>query len=141
MLSDNPEECGIPLNLWLGVYFLFLAAESVVLELRKRLQDSMYWQVRTTLRKVISTSISVAKELGDCSWIIYGATLYWSKNADHCSDVSSSMMFCMLMFILLGLLKILLFGVVGCIVIYILIKRRFKKRNARNQSVQVLRGL
>ena len=110
------------MNLWLGVYFTMLMFETWQMEMRQRLGDSHYWNARRKVRKVIVNGGIIVKETFDLIWIIYGSTLYWSDAAKNCNGANGSgFMTIMFLFIVIGLLKIVLFAVVLGIIGYILI--------------------
>jgi hypothetical protein len=138
-LMTDTKDCGIPLASWLGVYFFMLMFETWQIELRQRMLDSSYWGTRRKLRKVLTNTGLIGKELFDLSWVIYGSTLYWSDAAAGCEK--NAFMLVMFMFIIIGLIKLFLFVLVLGIVAYILIQRKIKKRNDRLASVNVLRSL
>ena len=92
------------------------------MEMRQRLGDSHYWNARRKVRKVIVNGGIIVKETFDLIWIIYGSTLYWSDAAKSCNGANGSgFMTIMFLFIVIGLLKIVLFAVVLGIIGYILI--------------------
>jgi hypothetical protein len=74
-------------------------------------------------------------------WVIYGSTLYWSEKAEGCGDENRGYMIIMLMFILLGFFKVLLFVVFLGVIAWVAIQRKIKRRNDRLASVSVLRSL
>lgn len=85
------------------------------------MSDSHYWDARRKVRKIIVNGGIIAKETFDLIWIIYGSTLYWSDDAKGCEKDGSGFMTVMFLFIVMGLLKLILFAVVLCIIGYILI--------------------
>ena len=91
------------------------------MEMRERLADSNYWQTRRKVRKIISNGTIIVKECFDLGWIIYGSILYWSPAAKGCSNDNTGFIFIMFLFIIIGLLKIILFVVVLGIIVYIFI--------------------
>lgn len=121
VFGSDDGKCGIPLCFWLGVYFTMLMFETWLMEMRERMADSNYWHTRRTLRKWLTNGTIIAKELFDLGWIIYGSTLYWSKDADSCTNESNGFITIMFLFILMGFFKLLIFALVLFILIYIMI--------------------
>ena len=101
---------------------MMLMFETWQMEMGQRMGDSHYWNARRKARKVILNGGIIVKETIDLSWIIYGSTLYWSDAANGCNGKDGSgFMTIMFLFIIIGLLKIVLFVVVLGIIAYILI--------------------
>lgn len=96
-----------------------LMFETWLLEMRERMGDSNYWHSRRKLRKCLTNGTIIAKEVFDLSWIIYGSTLYWSDAATDCNNETNGFITIMFLFILIGFFKIVLFGIVCVILIYI----------------------
>ena len=140
LLVDTPG-CHIPLTTWLSVYFFLLVVETMTVEYRGRMSNSPYYQHHRRARKIIQNGMVVAKEICEAIWVIYGITLYYSDGANGCSDQNRGFIIIMAMFLLLGVLKLVLFLVVLGIMIYIFVASRLRKRKARNASVAVLRSI
>ena len=69
IFSEIPK-CGIPLGMWLAVQFMFLTLESFSMEMKERMQQSLYWssQQNRLRRKIIIGIVGAAKELSEISW-------------------------------------------------------------------------
>ena len=93
------------------------------------MNDSHYWNSHRKLKKVFVNGGLICKEIFDLSWVIYGSTLYWSDKAKDCDKNGSGFMTVMFLFIIIGMVKILLFIVVILIVVYIVIQRKIKRRS------------
>ena len=141
MLISNDQACDIPLNMWLGVYFIMLMFETWQIEMRQRMNDSHYWNSQRKLKKIVTYSGFIVKETFDLSWIVYGSTLYWSDAAKECDKSGNGFMTVMFLFIIIGMVKILLCVIVLFIVIYIVIQRKIQRRSDQLASVNVLRSL
>lgn len=83
----------------------------------------------------------VVKEICEALWVFYGITLYYSDAAQGCSDENRGFVIIMVMFLILGVLKLVLFLVVLGIMGYIFVQRRIARKQRRNASVQVLRSI
>ena len=83
----------------------------------------------------------VVKEICEAIWVVYGITLYYSDASKGCSDENRGFIIIMAMFLLLGVLKLILFIVVIGIMIYIAVQSRIRRKKRRNASVQVLRSI
>jgi hypothetical protein len=60
--------------------------EGFTVEMRERMNTSIYWSENRSRKKCIVGTICAIKELFEVSWQIYGIILYFSKEADGCSD-------------------------------------------------------
>merc|ERR1712060_469363 len=106
------------------------------------MRNNLWWsQGHRGLRKCLETFILTVKELAEGSWLIYGMTLYFSSESDGCSDENQGFMIVMLLFLIIGALKLILIVVVICILISIAVNSRLKRRNERNASKDILRSL
>jgi len=125
LFSETPK-CGIPLGIWLGVQFVFLILESGLMELRERMQASLYWSdtENRCARKCVTTIIVAAKELSEIYWQIYGASLYFSNDSDGCSDENQALMIVFVIFLVVAALKIVLVSCVCCFVVIALAARK-----------------
>ena len=83
----------------------------------------------------------VIKEICEAIWVVYGITLYYSDDAKTCTEQNRGFIIIMAMFLLLGVLKLILFVVVIGIMIYIAVQSRIRRKKRRNASVQVLRSI
>ena len=142
MFSDAPK-CGIPLSFWLTVQFMFLTIESGLMELRERMQASLYWSsTENRLKRKCSMGLLVSiKELSEISWQIYGATLYFSSDSDGCSEENQAFMIVFVLFLIMAALKVVLMSCVVCFISIALIARKLKRRNERSASKDILRSL
>ena len=140
LLSDT-KKCGIPLGFWLAVQFCFLTAETLIKEMRERMNNSSYWVARRRRKKWVQGLTVGLKEVGEYTWLIYGATLYFSDRSDGCSDENAGFMIVMVMFLVMAALKVILLLVVAVILIVFACSQRMKRRNERNASKDILRSL
>ena len=140
LLVDTPG-CQIPLTTWLSVYFFLLCVETMTVEYRGRMSNSPYYQHYRRRRKIIQNGMVVVKEICEAVWVVYGITLYYSDGAKGCSDENRGFIIIMAMFLLLGVLKLVLFLVVIGIMVYIAVQSRIRRKKRRNASVQVLRSI
>ncbi len=67
------EDCHIPLGFWLTVQFMFLFAETLLMEMRERMGANRYWQVNRRQKKWLTGILVGIKEISEYSWQIYGA--------------------------------------------------------------------
>ena len=58
-----------------------MIVENGTLEMRERLQSSLYWRVHRTQRKLLVAAVVGFKEVSEFAWQIYGCCLYFSKDA------------------------------------------------------------
>ena len=140
LFVDTPG-CQIPLTTWLSVYFFLLCIETMTMEYRGRMHNSPYYQHYRLRRKIIQNGMVVVKEVCEALWVIYGITLYYSDKEQGCADENRGFIIIMAMFLLLGVLKLVLFVIVLGIMIYITVQSKLRKRSQRNASVQVLRSI
>lgn len=104
LLAEHPS-CNIPLGMWLAGQFAFLIVETTFIELKDRMNNSIYWDENRGHKKCILYSLSATKELSELAWQIYGFTLYFSSQSDGCSEENGGYMFVMLMFLIMAILK------------------------------------
>lgn len=83
----------------------------------------------------------IGNEMIQLQWWVYGQYLFYSDKATTCSEDDSSLMWLMSVFLLMGTLKLVLFGVVIVVILVILILKRIKKRTRLSQSQGVIRSL
>lgn len=67
--------------------------------------------------------------------------IYYSDFAAKCTEDSSSLMWLMSVFLLLGTLKLVLFGIVLVLLVGILVWKCLKDHNKRTLSKEVIRSL
>ena len=67
--------------------------------------------------------------------------IYYSDFAVKCTEDSSTLMWLMSVFLLLGTLKLVLFGIVLVLLVGILVWKCMKDRNKRMLSKEVIRSL
>ena len=67
-LFSDIKKCDIPLGMWLSVAFAFMIVETVLMEMRERLQSSDYWGERRSQAKCITFIAVFVKELAEYSW-------------------------------------------------------------------------
>ena len=126
LLVDTPG-CKIPLTTWLSVYFFLLCVETVTMEYRFRMNNSHYFQHYRQRRKLIQNGMVVVKEICEALWVFYGITLYYSDESKGCSEENRGFVIIMVMFLILGVLKLVLFLVVLGIMVYIFVQRRIAR--------------
>lgn len=120
VVFSNVRSCKAPVNMWISVYFLLLICNIFFCELRERMNESLYWVTRHRgLKKIFNISTIFLKELMEQFWIGYGCTIYWSKDAEDCSQQPGNYMWCMLLFLIMGFLKLAVFLVIILVVIYL----------------------
>jgi hypothetical protein len=88
------------------------------------MNNSVYWQARRISKKVICTSVAVFKEAIELVWVIYGLKLYASPESKGCGEKNSGSMLIMLLFLLLGALKAILFSIVVCLLLYFVFRSK-----------------
>ena len=71
------------------------------------MNNSAYYTHHRKLKKIITWTVLISKELFDACWNIYGFMLYFSKKANGCSDENPGWMVLMCIFIFMGALKLL----------------------------------
>ena len=142
IFSETPK-CGIPLSMWLAVQFMFLTLESFSMEMKERMQQSLYWsshQYRLR-RKLIIGFVGAAKEISEISWQVYGMTLYFSPDSDGCSENNGGFMFVFVMFLCIAALKAILIVCVFAIIGVAFCARKLKRRQERSASRDILRSI
>ena len=137
----NQPGCDIPLGLWLSVQFIFLILEGCTVEMRERMASSVYWSENRTRKKWIIGTVVALKEVSEVSWQIYGATLYFSKQADGCSSENSGLMVVFVLFLILGAFKLILVLVVLGILAFVAVSDRLRRRRQKDASKDILRSL
>eukprot|EP00353_Schmidingerella_taraikaensis_P006336 CAMPEP_0185578462 /NCGR_PEP_ID=MMETSP0434-20130131/12949_1 /TAXON_ID=626734 ORGANISM="Favella taraikaensis, Strain Fe Narragansett Bay" /NCGR_SAMPLE_ID=MMETSP0434 /ASSEMBLY_ACC=CAM_ASM_000379 /LENGTH=254 /DNA_ID=CAMNT_0028196275 /DNA_START=422 /DNA_END=1183 /DNA_ORIENTATION=- len=142
IFSETPK-CGIPLSFWLAVQFMFMTLESASMELKERMQQSLYWSATSNrrCRKWITGVCGATKELSEIAWQVYGAKLYFSDESDGCSEENQGFMFVLVMFLCIAALKVILISCFLCIVVVAFGARKLKRRNERSASRDILRSL
>jgi len=60
--------------------------EGFTVELRERMNASIYWSENRSQKKWIVGTICTVKEVFEVTWQVYGTVLYFSKEAEGCSD-------------------------------------------------------
>jgi len=60
--------------------------EGFTVEMRERMNASIYWSENRSHKKWIVGTICTVKEVFEVSWQVYGTILYFSKDAEGCSD-------------------------------------------------------
>jgi len=91
--------------------------ESFQIELKDRMNGSLYWDEFRSRKKCILGSFSSIKELSEVGWSIYGISLYLSSESDGCSEENAGFMFVMLMFLIMAALKVILLVVIVVVII------------------------
>lgn len=118
------RKCGIPLGFWLAGSFFFIIFETLNYEMRDRMNNSVYWDSHRGLKKCILGISGLTCSLGDMAWMIWGMTMYFSKDSDGCSEENWGFMFLMVMFLIYASLKICIVLVVLGIISYFGIARQ-----------------
>ena len=85
-----------------------MAVETLLLEMRERLQSSDYWIERRARSTCITCASIFFKEVAEYAWLIYGVVLYFSDESEGCSDEAGGFMLIMLLFLILCALRLLL---------------------------------
>ena len=93
------------------------------------------------LRKFIQVFLIVSNEVVQVAWWAYGQVIYYGDKYETCEEDSPTTMWLMSIFLLMGTLKLVLFGFVLLIVIGIFVLKACKHRNKLNQSQGVIRSL
>jgi len=97
------------------------------MEYRFRMSNSHYFQHYRQRRKLIQNGMVVVKEICEAFWVFYGITLYYSDESKGCSEENRGFVIIMVMFLILGVLKLVLFLVVLGIMVYIFVQRRIAR--------------
>ena len=116
--------------------------EQILSELRERMADSNYWcMIRPKLKKIFTHGSVIIKEIFEIAFVIYGAVILWSKSGDACWDNNQEYMWCMEIFILIGLVKLFIVLVMTSLIVYIKLSRRLNSVKERNALVDILKGI
>jgi len=86
VLINDFSGCEISLKFWLFVMVLQMAIETMLQELRERINFSDYWRERPKMKKAIVIAPIVLRELCEFGWLIYGNILYFSEEAGSCNE-------------------------------------------------------
>ena len=140
-LFSDIKKCSIPLGFWLAGVFTFVTIETLNVEMRDRMNSSLYWDTRRGAKKWILTVIGVTKELSELAWMIWGATMYFSSESDGCADENWGFMFLMLFFLIYAALKIVIIFVAIGVACFFCYRRQRQRYNERAASSDILRSL
>ena len=144
MLTIDFKTCDpTPVKRWIGVYFMVITAELFIQEMKDRMSESLYWQTNRRFRKRLTYFIAITKEIVDYIWIVYGIMIFWTgpPRPDKCTNEFYFTFWMINLFIVLGLMKLALYGFVALVFLYIAIQRCRARQNERRQSVDILRSL
>ena len=83
----------------------------------------------------------LASETLQFGWWVYGQTLYYSDQAQECSDKKSSLIDFMSIFLLMQTCKVFIFGFAICILVGILVFKKRQQINQRQQSRGIVQQL
>ena len=110
--ATDTSACEVPLGVWLGIQFLLLILEGFTIEMRERMKDSLYWNENRRFRNQVVYTVVGLKEIMEVSWQIYGVILYFNRNPDQCYEQVGWFVIVMILFLLLGALKVVLLVIV-----------------------------
>lgn len=142
MLTFREVTCGIPVSIWLGIYFLVTLVEILLSELRERMDDSNYWRIlRPKLKKIFTLGSVIILGIFETTFVIYGAVQLGSKFGDACWINNEHYMWAMLIFVMLGILKVFIVLVMTSVVVYITVSRKYNILKEKNALVDILKGV
>ena len=120
---------------------IFFILEGVLIEFRERMKTNMYWNQNREKRNKVIFCIVGLKEFLETSWQIYGAIIYFSKDAENCSKENEWDMTMMSIFLFIGAIKICLLMLVLIILTYIGVRHLCKRNKEKSASKNILRSL
>jgi len=89
--------------------------------MKDRMSDSLYWQAHRRFRKRLIYFCAITKEIIDYAWIVYGICVFWAgpPRAPKCDNEFYFTFWIINLFIVLGLMKLALYGFVALVFLYI----------------------
>lgn len=107
---------------------MLLCAETVLMEMRERMSQCPFWYVsHRRAKRIIGNGSIVGKELIEQCWVMYGLVLYYSPDAEGCSEKNETYIWCMGFFLILGCIKMVVFSLLIVVAILYVILRKHRR--------------
>lgn len=108
-------------------------------EMRERMGESPFWFTsHRKAKKIIHNGSILFTELLLQAWVVYGSVIYWSEDSKECNTNYS---WVMLMYLIVGYLKMVMFlGIVLLVIIWV-IMRKLQKNRHRDLSLGIIRNI
>lgn len=121
---------------------MLLCTETLCMEMRERMSHCPYWYIlHRRAKKIIGNASIILKELVEQVWVWYGLALYYSPEAEGCSEKNETYIWCMGFFLILGCIKMVCFALIVIVAILYVVLRKHRRGQERNRSLEIVRGL
>jgi len=106
---------------------------------RRRMNESPFWFTsHRKVKKIIHNGSIIFIELMQQAWVVYGSIIFWSDDSEGCN---TNYKWVMLLYIIVGYLKMVLFlGVVVLVIIWVIL-RKLQKNRHRDLSLGIIRNI
>ncbi len=135
VLIEPTGSCGIPLRMWLTVYYIIATFQASAYILNERLKVHPVYMHRNRMRSHLKTWLWVIGEVLVMSWLLYGNIIFFSAEAKDCSRISPMLNYFMLAVLVIGYFHFLIYVIVILIVAAVLYIRYKQKRVKLNNSI------